>query len=209
MPTITIQQGDDLPTIAIAQGFDPDTLWDHPDNAELKELRSDPNALLPGDQLVVPPIEEREEGVATGSVGRFKLSVGPLKLRVRLTKFGEARADEPFELIFEDEHTISGSTDGDGWIDEPIPITAKKVTLSLREGKEEHHLQLGHLDPHDEPSGVQQRLRNLGFYFGALDGEHGPVTAGALRSFQTKQGLTVSGEADDDTMNALRDAHGS
>lgn len=208
MAKLSIRQGDCLTSIAMARGFDPQTLWDHPGNAALKELRKSPRALLPGDQLEVPAIEEREEGVATGSVGRFKLTVGPVKLRIRLTKHAEPRADEPYELIF-DEETITGTTDGDGWVDQPIPAAATKGKLSLMDGEEIYELRLGHLDPHDSPSGVQQRLRALGFYFGAVDEDVGPQTQAALRRFQTKQSLDVTGEADDATMNALRDAYGT
>lgn len=208
MAKLSIRQGDCLTSIALARGFDPQTLWDHPGNAELKELRHKPSALLPGDQLEVPPLEEREEGVATGSVGRFKLTVGPVKLRIRLTRHAEPRADEAYELIFE-EQTIAGTTDGDGWIDQPIPAAATRATLSLMDGEETYELRLGHLDPHDSPSGIQQRLRSLGFYFGEVDEDVGPQTQAALRRFQTKQGLDVTGEADDATVNALRDAHGS
>jgi peptidoglycan hydrolase-like protein with peptidoglycan-binding domain len=81
--------------------------------------------------------------------------------------------------------------------------------LKLRDGLEQHVLKIGHLDPHDDPTGIQQRLRSLGYYFGAVDGELGGVTAAALRRFQTANGLEVSGEADDATVSALRDAYGS
>jgi hypothetical protein len=208
MAKLSIRQGDDLTSIALARGFDPKTIWDHPGNAELKELRHSPHALLPGDQLEIPPLEEREEGVATGSVGRFKLTVGPVKLKIRLTKHAEPRANEAYELIF-DEQTLSGTTDGDGWIDQTIPASATRATLSLMDGKELYELMLGHLDPHDTPSGIQQRLRALGFYFGKVDEDVGVHTQAALRRFQTKQGLSVTGEADEATVNALRDAYGS
>lgn len=207
MPKVTIQQGDCVTSIAHARGFDPETIWQHGGNAQLRELRKSPNALLPGDQLEVPTLEEREEGVATGSIGRFKLKVGPVKLRVRLLHFGEPRANEAYELVFPDQATLSGTTDGDGWIDQPIPAAATRVTLSLRDGEETHELLLGHLDPHDSPTGIQQRLRALGHYFGAIDGDVGPKTQGALRRFQTKQGLSVTGEADQATIDALRDAY--
>jgi N-acetylmuramoyl-L-alanine amidase len=208
MAKLSIRQGDDLTSLALARGFDPVQLWDHPGNAELKQLRKSPHALLPGDQVEIPALEEREEGVATGSVGRFKLTVGPVKLRIRLTKLGEARAGEAYELIFE-EQTITGTTDGDGWVDQPIPAAATRAKLSLQDGAELYELQLGHLDPHDSPSGIQQRLRALGFYFGKVDEDIGAQTTAALRRFQTKQGLTVNGEADETTANALRDAYGT
>lgn len=34
--------GDCIVSIAYDNGFHPDTLWDHPENAELKALRHDP-----------------------------------------------------------------------------------------------------------------------------------------------------------------------
>ncbi|PRQ02213.1 putative peptidoglycan binding domain protein [Enhygromyxa salina] len=209
MATITIEQGECLTSIALARGFDPQTIWDHPDNAELKQLRQTPQALLPGDRLVIPELEEKEESLSTGTVARFQLNVGAVKLRLRLTRHGEARADEPFELLFDGLDPITGTTDGEGWIDEPIPAHATRATLSLRDGLEKHVLRIGHLDPHDSPSGVQQRLRALGYYFGLVDGEVGDVTAAALRRFQTANELELSGEADDATISALRDAYGS
>lgn len=209
MPTVTIEAGDCLTSIAHARGFDPATIWDHPDNAELKQLRHTPQALLPGDRLVVPELEEKEESVQTDSVARFQLNVGPVKLRLRLTRHGEARADEPYELCFADIDPLCGSTDGEGWIDEVIPAHATRATLVLRDGEEQYTLNIGHLDPHDSPSGIQQRLRALGYYLGIVDGDVGDVSAAALRRFQRANDLDVTGEADDATISALRDAYGS
>ena len=209
MPVIQIQQGDCLSSIALARGFDPQTVWEHGDNAELRERRQDPNALLPGDALFVPELEEKEEPVETDTLETFRLSVGPIRLRLRLTRHGEPRAGEAYELELDDGVTIEGETDGEGWLDEPISITARAAKLSLREGGEVHQLELGHLDPHDEPSGVQARLRGLGFYFGEVEGEIGPKTRAALRRFQKAKGLSVTGEPDDATIGALRDAYGS
>lgn len=209
MPTIKLQQGDCLSTIALSRGFDPKLVWEHGDNAELRERRTNPNALLPGDSLFLPELEEKEEPAPTDKLTTFKLTVGPIRLRVRLTRHGKPRADEPYSLELDDGVKLDGSTDGDGWIDQPISITAKSGKLSLREGKEVHELKIGHLDPHDEPSGVQARLRGLGFYFGEIDGKLGPKTKAALRRFQKAKGLSITGEADDSTTSALRDAYGS
>jgi hypothetical protein len=207
---ITIKQGECLMTIALARGFDPQTIWDHPDNAELKELRHTYQALLAGDRVVVPDLEEKDVAVSTDTVAHFKLNVGSVKLRLRLTRHNQARADEAFELMIDGAAApITGTTDGDGWIDQAIPADATRATLKLRDGVESYTLNLGHLDPHDSPAGIQQRLRSLGFYFGRVDGEIGDVTAAALRRFQTAKDLGVSGEADDATVSALRDAYGT
>jgi hypothetical protein len=219
MPIVKLQQGDCLSSVALSSGFDPDTVWEHGDNADLREKRTNRNALLPGDPLFVPEIEEKQESAPTDKLTTFKLSVGPIRLRVRLTKHGKSRADEAYELELYSsaspgdpgtgDVTLSGQTDGDGWIHQPISITAKSATLSLREGKELLELRIGHLDPHDEATGAQGRLRGLGFYFGEIDGEIGPKTKAAIRRFQTANELTVSGELDDATASKLRDVYGS
>jgi hypothetical protein len=209
MPVVKLQQGECLSTVALSRGFDPQTVWEHGDNADLRERREDPNALMPGDALFVPELEEKEEPVDTDTLKTFQLSVGPIRLRVRLTRHGEARPGEAYTLELDDGVTIEGETDDEGWLDEPISITATSAKLSLREGKEVHELKLGHLDPHDEPTGIQARLRGLGFYFGEVEGEIGPKTRAALRRFQKANDLGVTGEADDATISALRDAYGS
>jgi hypothetical protein len=205
---VTIREGDCVNSIAIAHGFDPETIWNHPGNAELKELRRSPNALLPGDQLEVPPLELREDSVATGSVGRFKLTVPPLKLRLRLTSHGKARGNLAYELRIDGQEPITGTTDGDGWLEQPLPPAAVRATLAIDDGEEQYDLLLGHLDPHDSVTGVQQRLRALGYYFGRVDGNLAAQTQNSLRNFQSQNGLTASGEIDDATCNALHDAYG-
>jgi hypothetical protein len=219
MPIVKLQQGDCLSSIALSRGFDPDLVWEHADNAELRERRTNRNALLPGDSLFVPEVEEKHEPAPTDKLTTFKLSVGPIRLRVRLTKHGKPRADEAYELELYSsaspgdpgtgDVTLEGQTDGDGWIDQSISITAKSATLSLHEGKERHELRIGHLDPHDEATGAQGRLRGLGFYFGEIDGKIGPKTKAAIRRFQAANSLSVTGELDDATASALRDTYGS
>jgi uncharacterized protein (TIGR02594 family) len=77
-----------------------------------------------------------------------------------------------------------------------------------------YELEIGALNPIQEKapddkclSGVQQRLNNLGFDAGVVDGIDGPNTQGAVRRFQTKFQLTVNGQADTKTQKALYDFH--
>jgi peptidoglycan hydrolase-like protein with peptidoglycan-binding domain len=51
---------------------------------------------------------------------------------------------------------------------------------------------------------IQERLQAEGVYAGPLDGEVNAQTAAALRAYQQKQGLPVSGEADEATLRALQ-----
>ena len=50
---------------------------------------------------------------------------------------------------------------------------------------------------------VQEELKELGYYGGAIDGIAGPVTASALSEFQKDRGLTVTGKVNRTTLDKL------
>jgi peptidoglycan hydrolase-like protein with peptidoglycan-binding domain len=50
---------------------------------------------------------------------------------------------------------------------------------------------------------AQQALKDKGYDAGAIDGQMGPATEGALRSFQQAQGLPQTGDLDQRTLAAL------
>jgi Putative peptidoglycan binding domain len=49
----------------------------------------------------------------------------------------------------------------------------------------------------------QARLQKLGYYRGAVDGAFGPLTAEAIRGFQSDNGLPVTGDLDVQTQRRL------
>ena len=51
---------------------------------------------------------------------------------------------------------------------------------------------------------VQERLKELGYYEGDIDGIYGPKTAEAMRAYQQAQGLPVTGALDQETAQALQ-----
>ena len=51
---------------------------------------------------------------------------------------------------------------------------------------------------------IQERLRAEGVYAGPVDGEVNAQTEAALRAYQQKQGLPVSGAADEETLRQLQ-----
>jgi membrane-bound lytic murein transglycosylase B len=51
---------------------------------------------------------------------------------------------------------------------------------------------------------VQERLKAEGVYAGPVDGEMNAQTEAALRAYQEKQGLAVSGAADETTLKQLQ-----
>jgi N-acetylmuramoyl-L-alanine amidase len=206
--THEVKQGECLETIAAQHGWLAQALWDQPENAKLKEQRKDMHCLAPGDVVTVPTRRPRGEPVPTDGVGRFQLAVELPKLRVRLLDDAKPRAGEAYKLEYDDGQLLEGSTDGDGWVEQPLPVSVRKAELVLKDGAERYALAVGSLDPADVPSGAQGRLHNLGYYFGELDGELGPMTAAALKRFQQAKGLDATGALDEATAEALRGEYG-
>jgi peptidoglycan hydrolase-like protein with peptidoglycan-binding domain len=50
---------------------------------------------------------------------------------------------------------------------------------------------------------IQQRLKDQGFYYGEVDGQGGEETSAAIRRFQIRHGLKVTGQLDDNTLRTL------
>lgn len=50
---------------------------------------------------------------------------------------------------------------------------------------------------------VQQTLKDQGFYYGEVNGEKNADTVAAIRRFQIRNGLQVSGELNEETLHAL------
>ena len=54
MPDYPVKQGDSLASIAFDHGLFWQSVWNHPNNARLKQQRGSPNILKPGDVVFVP-----------------------------------------------------------------------------------------------------------------------------------------------------------
>src|SRR5438105_13048819 len=50
---------------------------------------------------------------------------------------------------------------------------------------------------------LQERLREQGFYYGEVDGRGGDETSAAIRRYQIRHGLRVTGQANDETLRSL------
>jgi N-acetylmuramoyl-L-alanine amidase len=156
-----VKEGDCVASISCNHGFHPDTIWNHPDNAQIKVLRKDQNVLFPGDVIVIPDKEIKIYDRPTGQLHQFRRKAVPEMFRLRLAWFSGPRADLPYTLII-DGTVFIGETDGDGIIEHPIPPNARKGKLIISDD-EHYEFQLGSLDPTDEDMGALHRLVNLGY----------------------------------------------
>jgi hypothetical protein len=107
---------------------------------------------------------------------------------------------------------IDGQTDSSGVIQEEIAARDERGQLTIFPNDPNDdvfscNVQLGHLDPVHELSGIQARLNNLGFHAGPVDGIDGPLTQDAIKAFQERQGLVVDGIAGPQTQARLKVAH--
>jgi hypothetical protein len=155
-----VKQGDCISSIADKYNLSTETIWNHPDNAELKEKRKDPNILFKDDVIVIPDKETKEEACETGQLHSFRRKGIPPKVSLCLMDGDKHRKNLDYR-IFVDGKIIKGKTDSKGTIDEFVPSSAKRGELVIDETGEKYNLELGKLDPISEESGIRQRFENL------------------------------------------------
>ena len=201
-----IKSGKGVESVAYAHGHFAETVWDHAENSELREQREHMNQLLPGDVLFIPDKRSRMETAATGERHRYRRKGVPALYRLQLIEHDEPRANEPYRFVV-DGAIREGQTDGDGVLEEAVPPDARKAELYVGEDETPYEIEFGALHPPTEISGVQMRLANLGFYFGETSGDLDDATQAALRQFQTRFDLDVTGEPDDATIDKIVEVH--
>jgi hypothetical protein len=218
-----VESGDCMSSIAYANGFFWKTLWDLSANADLKAKRKNPNVLMTGDVVHIPDLTLKNEPGATEMKHKFMLKGVPEKLHIKLLDYNHKPRPNLDYIIVIDGDARRGKTDSNGGITESIPPSAMtgKLTFAAPQetdsngkplpGKPKNQvmiLQLGNLNPISEVSGLKARLANLGFYKGPIDENLDGATKKAISAFQTRQGMTVTGVADDATRQKLQDLHG-
>jgi hypothetical protein len=204
-----VRHGDCMLSIATDHGFFWKTLWTLPENSELKQTRRDPNLLLAGDRVTIIDKRPDPKPGQTGRRHRFRLKAVPAQLRLRVLKAGQPRANESYALEI-DGDSWSGTLDADGLLVHNIPPNASKGRVFVGRERDLYRLLLGHLDPIDTNTGVQQRLNNLAYPCGQVDGIIGPKTLAALRDFRKDNNLSPAEipSLDDPTRTTLKQVHG-
>lgn len=239
--TYIVREGDCIDSIAVRFGFFPDTLWNHGSNADLKQERKQGNVLQPGDEVFVPDLQTKQESKPTGERHRFRRRGVPAVLKLVFKRLVEpedddagneprceasayedpeveeaerefeALADAPYILVIDGNET-SGSSDGDGMVEIPIPGCASHGRITFHPGTKDEisfDLGLGQLDPVSSTKGQSQRLHNLGYECPPNIEAADDVMRNAIRRFQADNQLDVTGTADQAVQDKLAELHGS
>jgi N-acetylmuramoyl-L-alanine amidase len=182
-----VRQGDYVQSLADQLGFDADTIWNDPKNAQLKQLRGNPNILFPGDILYVPDQEPTARTLKTGATNSFVSS--PVTVPVTI-KFSSARFASQACTIEELPDLTGLTTDANGTLTFSVPVTLDAATVAFTEIGATYVFKIGHLDPMGTLSGVFQRLQNLGFFprDATLDDANVESLRAHLRLFKATQG---------------------
>lgn len=169
MPTKhKVRPGESLLELAYEGGFESwKVIWEDAANTELREVRRDPQVLLPGDSVVLPDRKTAPIGACpVDKVHRFRLRRPRAWVNLRMVDTaGEPLADARYQLSI-DGRTHEGMTNGDGMVSVEIRPSTHRGRLKLwfdeAQPPFEAPVAVGHLDPASAWSGVRARLMNLG-----------------------------------------------
>jgi len=186
-----VKQGDYLAQLAFKFGFDADTVWNDPANADLQKLRSDANVLFPGDLLSIPDQVNKPpatQNVTTGATNTFVTSPPTVTVSVQLADHGQPMAGVAF-TVPELPDLPPQTTGADGTAPVEIPVTLQSFTIALTTA-DGSTLSVpcspGGLDPINTLSGIVQRLQHLAYLPAAAtpDGLGLDGIRAALRAFK-------------------------
>lgn len=161
MQPYVIKQGDYLAKLAYEFGFDADAVWNDDQNKDLRELRQDPNILCPCDVLYIPePSPAPAHSLTTGTTNTFVSDAPTVTVTIR---FVDAPLASQAYTVQELPQLGGLTTGGDGTATFPIPVTLETFTIAFGDSGATFTFDVGHLDPIQTPSGILQRLQNLGY----------------------------------------------
>jgi hypothetical protein len=180
-----VEPGESPSQIAARYGFeDWATIYQHADNADLREKRKDMGAIFPGDVVAIPKRERKVFTLPTGKRHRIVVNRPKSKLNVVVKDGkGEPLAGKAFELRAPSlPEPIAGTTTGDGHVTCNLPAALTQAQLVVWDSDDKKGMRyvwalaLGGLLAPETESGVRQRLNNLGYHAGqasdaAADGD--------------------------------------
>jgi N-acetylmuramoyl-L-alanine amidase len=216
MPKQKVGEDQTTSSLALDKGFFWKDIWEHPENAALKEKRKDPNVLFSQDDIFIPVKEKKTVDKGSEAEYVFKRKGEPSKLKMKLLELDKPRANEDYVLKVAGK-LIKGTTDGDGKLEHFIPGNAKSAQLIFKDGKEVHSLTLGGLDPIELATGIIQRLNNLGYKTSSAGVKKGVLAKDAfsdpekldkklvnsIKRFQADNNMEQTGKLDQNVLSLL------
>jgi N-acetylmuramoyl-L-alanine amidase len=196
------------------EGWKP--VWEHPENAALRQLREDPAVIRPGDVVAVPGVQLAEVSCPTDAKYRFELRRPFLELKVTLgDHHGRPFNCQPYQLWLEQcegEPARTGTTDAAGLVHERVPVGTRAVYVLLEKQGLMFPFTLSAvaalpasadvLRERRKPDvlAVQTRLNALGIAAGPATGEWNESTERALQTLRVARG-----GSEDAALAALRE----
>lgn len=218
MPTThTVAQGETLTRIAKQYGLGSwQKIYNHPDNAEFRALRDNPDLIYPGDKIVIPDLEQKPRFIQTNKPTVFRIPIEKEYFRLKLqNKRGEPLAGTTVEInLGGKSHELTSDSQGlieleleDG---ESCEGSLKVFNDKSDKGQcVEFDIEVGSLAPVEELAGVQARCNALGYNCGVADGIMGSKTRSGVKAFQAAHGLDVDGVPGPKTKAKLKEVYGS
>ncbi len=209
MPKHRVAKGEWIGGIAASHGHVAwQDLWKHGKNSKLRKRR-DPNLLVENDRVYVPPVDKKKSSAAAGSSHRFVRQRQPDKLILRFVEVGvyiDLFGAIPYTIELGSKK-VTGKIEAEGAeVEVPLELAVEEGVLWL--GKLRCRLDVGGLDPRNRLSGVQARIRNLGWDAGPVDNLNGPKTKRGVRNFQRFYAIKIDGRVGGQTRTKLKEVCG-
>ena len=201
-----VEEGDSVLSLSEEHGLFANTIWNDPDNTELKKKRKDMNVLMPGDVVVIRDLRIKELDKPTTKQHVFRRKGIPARYRLQIFDVEEPRKNQKYRLTV-DGVLHEGRTDAHGVLQEYIPAGSRDGELVIGPDEFRVFLKFGYMDPINELAGIQKRLNNIGYDCGDENGELNDETKGALKDFQRRFELPQTGEPDKKTVDQLEAIH--
>ncbi len=210
------KKGECLASIAAKYGFSSwREIYDDPSNTALRSERPNANVLAPGDRLVIPDRKPVKRRLKSGTAHTIVVPRDTVSVRIKIGDTGTFRYELRVGALVRE-----GEVQGPGLIEQDVDPKATRGELRVWPTEFDSFeaagtqatlwaLTLGGLDPAGTVTGLQARLKNLGYFEGDVDGRDDERLVEAVRTFQEDiEDLEPTGHRDQQTLKALVDRHG-
>ncbi len=211
---------DTLASIARQFGFaNYETIWNAPENAGLRKRRVNPQALLEGDEVIIPKRNPAAFSIATGTERTLYVFLAKVHVRIGLLTSDVQRPAATHADVLALDAPDAVDADDNGVFDVPIAANASALTLDL--GGATTSCEIGLLSPVETRTGIRQRLWNLGYDAGDDDDDHdtdgddasdeqlAEALAWAVEEFEKDKKMDPTPNIDTSFLDKLTEAHGS